>query len=434
MTAPATRRFWILDLAPGVTPLNVGALLYGAFFTIGLLTFVSIGTAFVLNEGLGIPLEQQGSISGDLAFYTEVAQLCLFVAVGVAADRIGRRAVFALGMAIMGLGYFFYPLATDVGELTVYRVIYAIGLAAATGMLGTVVNDYPAEASRGKMVGIVGVFNGLGVVAIAIIMGQLPERLMAGGMDAAMAGRVTHWIVTALCMLTALVLSVGLKGGTPARAEDRPPIAELFTSGLKEGRNPRIALAYATAFVARSDLVILGTFVVLWGTTAGVAAGMDVGEATSQGTRLFATAQTAALLWAPVAGLIMDRVNRVTGVILCMSLAAAGYGSMLLVDDPLGSAALPYFILLGIGQISAFFGATVLIGQEAPIAKRGTVVGAFNFCGALGILISAKAGGILFDDVSPAAPFAMIGVFNLVVVLFAAWVRIVAPNPERPGT
>lgn len=424
-----SRRWFFLDLAPGVSSGNVWTLLYGAFFTIGLLTFVGIGTPFILNV-MEIPLERQGTVTGDLVFYTEVAQLCLFVAVGVAADRIGRKAVFALGMAIMGAGYFFYPLAGDVGELTVARVVYAIGLAAATGMLGTVVNDYPAERSRGKMVGVVGICNGLGVVAIAIVMGSLPERLMAGGMDAASAGRITHWIVTGLCVLTAAVLAYGLKGGTPARAEDRPGIGELFTSGLVEAKNPRIALAYATAFVARSDLVVLGTFTVLWGTTAGIAAGMDLGEANSRGTRIFVTAQTAALLWAPIAGLIMDRVNRVTGVILCMSLAAAGYLSMLLVDDPLATDALPFFVLLGIGQISAFFGATVLIGQEAPLAKRGAVVGAFNLCGAVGILIAGKVGGTLFDQVSPAAPFAMIGVFNLIVVLFAAWVRVVAPNPE----
>ena len=30
-----------------------------------------------------------------------------------------------------------------------------------------------------------------------------------------------------------------------------------------------------------------------------------------------------------------------------------------------------WFVLLGIGQSSAFLGATILIGQEAPAARRG---------------------------------------------------------------
>ena len=39
-------------------------------------------------------------------------------------------------------------------------------------------------------------------------------------------------------------------------------------------------MAYFAAFVARSDLVILGTFVVLWGVASGVDAGLETSEAT----------------------------------------------------------------------------------------------------------------------------------------------------------
>ncbi len=418
----------VIRLAPNVNPGHAWTLLYGALTTIGLLTFVGIGTPYVLTEHLKIPIGEQGEVSGWLVVATEVTQLLLFNAVGVFSDRVGRRPVYVLGMLFMGLGYFLYPLAGGIPELTVYRVIYAAGIAAATGMLGTVANDYPQERSRGKMIAAVGIMNGLGVIIIAIVMGGMPEVLMNRGYDGETAGRYTHWIVTAICVVSALVLAGGLKGGPPVAVEQRASVKQLIRSGYQRAANPRIALAYASAFVARSDLVILGTFTVLWGSTAGIAAGMDSGEAVAAGRRIFVVCQTAALLWAFVIGFFLDRFNRVTGLLVCMSLAAAGYLGMGLVDDPLAGDAIPLFALLGVGQISAFFGATALIGQEAPQVERGAVIGMFNLSGAIGIMFSGLLGGTLFDAVAPNAPFVMIGALNLLVVVAALVVRARAPG------
>jgi MFS family permease len=419
-----------IRLAPGVMSGHAWSLLYGALFTIGLLTFISIGTPLILNQNLGIPLERQGDVTGTLGFWTEIAQILLFIAVGVAADRIGRRSVYVVGLLVMGLGYLLYPLADSLAELTVYRIIYAAGVACAAGMLATVLTDYPTEASRGKMVAVVGILNGLGVVLVAFGLGSMPEWLVGRGIDGMTAARYTYWTVTFFCVLTAVVLRFGLRPGTPVQAAKRPPVKELVLAGLRNARNPRIALAYAAAFVARSDLVVLGLFTVLWGNVAAVAAGMDPTEATSVGRRLFGTAQLAALVWAFVLGPFLDRFNRVGLMAFCMALAAIGYCGVWFVEDPLAYSALPLFALLGVGQISAFFGATTLIGQEAPLIERGAVIGVFNFAGAIGILFSTKIGGVLFDSVDPAAPFLMIGILNALLFVAAVTVRIVAPGPS----
>ena len=429
----AGQRFFFIRLADGVTTGHTWTLLYGAFFTIGLLTFVSIGTPLILNQSLAIPVEQQGKVTGDLGFWTEVVQILLFVAVGVLADKIGRRSVYAVGMLIMGLGYLLYPLATSLGELTLYRVIYAAGVATAAGMLATVVNDYPQEASRGKMIALVGILNGLGVVTMAIGFGSLPEWLVDSGVDGISAGRYTFWTVTFFCVLTAVVLRFGLQPGTPAQESQSSSFGELFRAGLSSARNPRVALAYASAFVARSDLVVLGLFTVLWGNVAAISAGMDPAEATTVGRRLFATAQGAALVWALILGPFLDRFNRVSIMAFCMALATLGYSSMMFVEDPLSASSLPLFVLLGVGQISAFFGATTLIGQEAPLVERGAVIGFFNFSGAIGILFSTKVGGIIFDAIHPSAPFVMIGALNLLLFVASIVVRILSPGPA-PNT
>lgn len=422
-------KFMFGYLAPGVSRLNGIVFLYSAFATIGLLTFVSTGTALVLNAKFGIPVAEQGTISGDLVIVTEIMQFLVFGVVGVAADRIGRREVFAIGIFTMGLGYLLYPFADTVTELIAYRAIYAVGLGASTGMLGTLVADYSSDSSRGRFVAVSGIANGLGVIIITLVFGRnVPPLLIDMGFDAVRATELTHMAVFAMCALSALLFWVGLKPGTPAADEEKPPVKELIISGIAEARNPRIALSYASAFVARSDLVILGTFVVLWGTVAGVQDGMDPAKAAARGAGLFGLCSGAALLWLAILGSFMDRFNRVTTVIVCMTLAAIGYGVMIFVDNPLEKDAIPLFLMLGVGQISAFFGATTLISSEAPRLKRGAVIGTFNMCGAIGIFVASGLGGRLFDSIGPYAPFLLIGALNGCVALMAVLVRIFSPG------
>ena len=430
-------RYLFIWFLPGITRLNVIIFCYSAFATIGLLTFVSTGTALVLNANFGTPIGEQGTVSGDLVIVTEIMQLFVFGIVGVVADRIGRRELFALGMFIMGVGYLLYPFADSVTELIIYRAVYAAGLGASTGMLQTIVTDYPQDRSRGKFVALSGVFNGLGVICVTVIFGRfVPPALVASGFDALTATRIVHVIVFVACTISSVLFFFGLKKGVPSAREERLSIRELVASGFSEAvKNPRIALAYSGAFVARSDLVILGTFLVLWGTVAGVSEGMDPAVAAGRGAGIFGLASAAALLWLAVLGSFMDRINRVTGAIICMGLAAVGYSAMWFVDNPLEPAAVPWFLLLGVGQISAFFGATTLISAEAPRLSRGSVVGAFNMCGAIGIFFASGIGGRLFDSVGPAAPFLLIGVANAVVMLLAIVVRIKSPGhiPSRDG-
>ena len=424
------QKFGSLALTPGVTRGHVRALLYASFSTIGLLTFVGVATPFVLNANLHVPASEQGRISGGLVLWTELTTLATFSLFGVVADRIGRRQVWALGYLVMGLGYALYPYAETTGELTLYRIIYALGVAATTCMLGTVVSDYPQERSRGRMVALVGIANGLGVVLFAAVLAKLPRVLVERGLEPVAAGRVTLALVAGVALVSGLVVALGLKPGLPVRREERLPVGELVRAGLRAMRNPRVALAYSAAFVARGDLVILGTFVLLWGQSAAMAHGASAAEALERGRVPFIVAQSAALLWAGAIYFLIDRFNRVTGLAICLALAALGYLSMYFVGDPTLRSSLPLFVLLGIGEISAFFGAQVLIGQEAPIDRRGSVVAAFNFCGAIGILVTSKLGGWLFDHQGAWAPFVMIGLVNLAVLLGALVVR--ARSPGEP--
>ncbi|MFQ5636298.1 MAG: MFS transporter, partial [Gammaproteobacteria bacterium] len=238
------RKFLFCWLQPGISALNAVVFCYAAFATIGLLTFVSTGTALVLNADFGIPLADQGTISGDLVIVTEIVQLLIFGVVGVLADRIGRRELFATGILVMGIGYLLYPFAGSISELVVYRAIYAAGLGASTGMLQTIVADYPQDRSRGKFVALSGVFNGIGVIFVTVMFGRLvPPALIDAGYDAITTTRIVHVIIFLACAVSALVYLLGLKKGTPGAREERLPVRDLLRSGYSAARsNPRIAL------------------------------------------------------------------------------------------------------------------------------------------------------------------------------------------------
>jgi len=421
-----------VDLVEGVTKTNFFSICYGALTTIGLLTFISYATTYVLMENLSYQRNQIGTIVGDLQVVAEIALLIIFLPVGLIADKIGRRQVYSFGMFAMGLSYFLYPLATGIGELTIYRIVFAIGMGAATGMLGTVTADYPQNHTRGKMIAVTGILNATGVIIVSLVFARLPENFAQMGYDQVTAGMYAMWVVAGMCLITSTVVALGLQKGTPTEEQKKIPYIQQIKSGLEEGRNPRILLAYASAFVARSDLVILGTFLVLWGVATGIDMGMTTSEATKAARLVFVTASISALIASPIIGYLIDKVDRILAVSVCMALASAGYLSMFFIDNVLDPGARPFFILLGVGQQCAFFAATTLLGQEAPKMKRGAIVGVFNLAGALGILISTGVGGRLFDAIDPSAPFIFIGFCNVFVSLFAVYVSKVAPMPKGP--
>jgi MFS family permease len=419
-------------LAPGISRRNMGTLIYAAFFTIGLLTFVGVGTPYVLSAILKIAPEQQGAVSGNLVFWTEIASILLFGPVGLLVDRFGRKPLYAFGFVLMALGYGLYPLAGSILELTVFRVIYAAGIATVTGVLATVVTDYPQEATRGRLVAVVGFMNGLGIAILNAILGGVPKRLVERGFDEATAGEITHWIVSGLCLISAVVVAWGLKGGVPAQRAEHPPVMDIARAALRAALNPRIALAYSAAFIARGDLVILGTFLTLWGKNAGLEAGMDIAEASRRSTLIFVIAQSASLVWIGAAVFMLDRFNRVKALAGCMLLATIGYSGMGFVSNPLDPIDLPLILLLGIGQISAFLGSQSLVGKEAPIGERGAILGGFNTAGALGILFTSIVGGQMFDAISPKAPFILVGALNAVVFVLCLIVWRIAPGGDAP--
>lgn len=423
-TPQAGQKFGPVRLMPGVTRGHVLCYLWAAFVSIGVFTYATSLLPYLLEVNIGVPPEQRGAVSGDLQFWQEVVALLLVGVFGAWSDRVGRRTVYIFGFAIAALAYAAYPFADDLGQLTLYRVVFAVGIAALGGMLATVLADYPVDADRGKLTGMSFFLNAVGALVFLVGLSRLPQVFQGLGFDEVGAGRAAYLVVAAVCALSALVM-FGLKPGRPEQVTQRVPLATLLSQGLAAGRNPRIALAYAASFAARADLVIVALFLSLWVQTAAMADGLGAADAAAKQGALFGIVQGSAMLWAPFFGWLADRIDRVTLVIVATLLSIVGYGWMGFTPDPAASAtAFGAAMMLGIGQASGILASQVLIAQEAPGPIRGAVIGMVGFFGAVGILAISKAGGWAFDAWRPGAPFIIMAGANVALLLLATWVRV----------
>ncbi len=205
-----------LEFATGMSGLNAWTYLYVCLAIMPVISFLSFSQPYVLTEIIGIPPERHGQVTGLLITMHEIVVLALVSFAGGLSDRVGRRPLYATGTLVAGAGFAIYGMASTVGDLYAGRFVYAIGLAFVGVMIAVTAADYPAESSRGKIAGVSGVLNGLGIGLATALFAALPTIFKAQGMSSADAGRYMLFVMAGLAALTAIIMQVGLKGGTPS--------------------------------------------------------------------------------------------------------------------------------------------------------------------------------------------------------------------------
>ena len=413
-----------IHLVDGVRPVHLWT-----YLLVAVISSAYAGALAVLQPGLlhvmGIDPGEQATLTGNLAALQELVFILLLGPIGALADRLGRRVVYSLGLLLTGIGYALYAQAGSIPELIAVRLIGALGSAAVIGMMVTVIADYPQERDRGKANGLQGLVATLGAF-IPPMMLALPAVFAARGLSELGAQQATFAVAGSLGVFAAVLAAVGLSGqaGRIAAAA-QPPLRLLLSQGLKSTRDPAIALACAAAFTSRGVLAVTGAFMSLWLVQYGTGElGMSGSEAMSKLAlpRVFMIV-SGALVGSILMGFISDKISRISAVALAAGVTSLVYISLFMVKDPTAPWVFVLLGLMGVAEISAFVSSQVLVGERAPAALRGVIIGFFGVAGAVGILIGTSVGGVLFRSIGPSAPFVMFGAINLIVFIWAMVLR-----------
>jgi EmrB/QacA subfamily drug resistance transporter len=144
-------------------------------------TFMLLLDITVVNTALPSIRRDLGASFTDLQWVIDAYALTLAALVltaGSLADRLGRRRVFAAGLAIFSLASLLAGLAPDPTFLNVSRAVQGVGGAVMFAVsLALVAQEFPAGRERGTAMGIYGATIGVAVAIGPLLGGALTDAL-----------------------------------------------------------------------------------------------------------------------------------------------------------------------------------------------------------------------------------------------------------------
>jgi EmrB/QacA subfamily drug resistance transporter len=144
-------------------------------------TFMLLLDITVVNVALPSIRDDLGASFTDLQWVIDAYALTLAALVltaGSLADRLGRRRVFAAGLAIFSLASLLCALSPDPTFLNLSRALQGVGGAIMFAVsLALLVQEFPAGRERGTAMGIYGASIGVAVAVGPLIGGALTDSL-----------------------------------------------------------------------------------------------------------------------------------------------------------------------------------------------------------------------------------------------------------------
>jgi MFS family permease len=303
----------------------------------------------------------------------------LFSAVGIVCqpllghwiDAVGRRPFMLLGVGLVLASSLLATAVSTIGWLAVVRVLQGLGFSAFFVANFAHVIDLIAPPERGWALGIYGV-SGLLSAALAPLLGEWIIR------------RLGFRALFVVCALLAVAAAVPMASVRDRRRQVAPPIraAEWARLSLEELFRRHMAVTLFFGLGTGSIGVFLPTFAESLGVTT---------------LALFYTAYAgAAMLVRVTGGRLIDTLGRRAVIVPSMFLQALA--TALLTTLGLWAAPasrlppLPGLLLAGLmaGGAHGFLypGLAALVTDQAPEARRGTVVGVFS-----SVFLMGSAGG-----------------------------------------
>ncbi|KAI8365251.1 major facilitator superfamily domain-containing protein [Radiomyces spectabilis] len=425
---PPRKFLWLIPLAPHVHPIKLLAFIISTFAGLALIVYLSMSQTYVLTTILAISANT-GDITGSLALYGEIVSVIAVVLWGVVSDRVQKRTIITFSLMLMGIVNIAYPHVKDVyPDMLMLKLIFSAGTAGMTAMMAAMMMEV-VHGSGGYVAALIGASCGLGAVFAALFLGRT-HVLLAHKLGYANDGIILSFSTVGACTIfVAFLLWFFMPGRPPASyyTNGVPPRRENFFKrlyiGFKAAKEPRIALGFVTSFFARADEIIITNFITLWINQYYIDQGTcQVGrpcyQAMGTSSTLTGISQAVALVSTPFFGAASEHFPREFAVVAAGIIGACGCIPFAFSIDPTSNACMAFVVLLAIGQFGMITSGMALInGPYVAPEHRGSVAGAYSFCGAIGIIIISKIGGVLFDKWMKGAPFLLLGIGHCIVTV-----------------
>ncbi len=418
------KRFAGITIPPDLKSSHFFSLYLATFFIACVTVFASFIQPLFLKQVINIPEDQAGSINSGLQNVSQVVTLLLVGLIGIFSDKVGRRMLAFFGFIIAGVFYIVFGYALEIslalgitsvgGQVALIyfiKLIIGIGFILCYPQFITMVADYTYERDRGKGMALNGVMMSLGSFVVFGVLAQLAVRIDL---------MILFYIIGGLAILGAFISRTGLVDRLPKEKAKKLGYKEIYRTVSK---SLPLKISYVTTFVARADVVIIGTLIFVWVVYVAEDFGIDPTKAAAKGAIVMLVMTFACFLSFPIVGILLDRIGRIPVLISTLLIGGTGYCLMAMTQNPFSPALYIFASMIGIGFAGAVTGSNTLASDASPKAMLGSIMGGLNTMQPIGVLIFLQVGGFLFDKVGYWGPFALKGIADVICGLWILSVR-----------
>jgi MFS family permease len=325
---------------------------------------------------------------------------------GALTDRVGRRLILLVSLAVSPICIAIYGLADSLPIFLGARAIHGAFGGFLTASLFALLADLAPEGQRGKTIGRAGA-----LIGAAAVIGPA-----AAGLAAREFGSQPVFLAVAAIIAVGLLL---VRGAIP---ETLPEPARSGAPGTWRRllADPRLRVAFLAIFALEAGVGIITGFLKDGIIERQMAAGMDAERALRYATGaqggLFSIFALVAiiLMLSPIA----RRVDRRGAFGLSMAgLAFLGGSTAIMAIDATIVTDSVAMVLYGIGFGLLFPAAAGMVGIAAPLPERGRAYGLFNFSFDAGLSAGPLLAGVLAVTALGIEPFITATILIAVVVL-----------------
>ena len=385
------------------------------------MVFMTLATAIqplFLRNVLGIAFDRAGAINANVQVVTEVLALVVMGYLGYLSDRYGRVPIMTCGFLVGAVGGFLAPFSFQFGALLgiggvgfyyLARIVMSMGTSAVWPQLATLAGDFTDYEDRAHRMSNAAFMMAFGSTLVFAVLMQIPKH----------TGIIPMMVLNAgIGVIGAVLAARLLRDVAPKQTDHAMPwrrIRDLLRS------EPRLRVAFVAGLFSRSDIILVGLFYMLWTIYFADLVGKSQVEAAAHAGKVIGIMGLIVMVTILVWGKVVHHFGRVNAIIAGMGISGAGFLLMGFAINPFDWYVYLPVVLIALGQAGALLAPEILAFDLTPEDMRGSMMGALNIVGGIGLVLVLQVGGYLFDSVGPYAPFIFTGIGNLLVLIYTLY-------------